>query len=88
MNTAEYRNMVENMKDNPDSRDKVRRERNILTNKITKLREEITVLENNIGFFSNSKQSELMRAEYEKKINRAKNDVKVLETKLKILNEQ
>ena len=88
LSTAEYRNMVEGMKDDPDSRDKVRRERNILTNKITKLREEISVLENNIGFFSNSKQSEIMRAEYEKKINRAKNDVKVLEAKLKILNEQ
>ena len=88
LSTAEYRNMVEGMKDDPDSRDKVRRERNILTNKITKLREEIIVLENNIGFFSNSKQSEIMRAEYEKKINRAKNDVKVLEAKLKILNEQ
>ena len=88
ISTAEYRNMVEGMKDDPESRDKVRRERNILTNKITKLREEIVVLENNIGFFSNSKQSEIMRAEYEKKINRAKNDVKVLEAKLKILNEQ
>ena len=88
LSTAEYRTMVEGMKDDPDSRDKVRRERNILTNKITKLREEIIVLENNIGFFSNSKQSEIMRAEYEKKINRAKNDVKVLEAKLKILNEQ
>ena len=88
ISTAEYRNMVEGMKDDPESRDKVRRERNILTNKITKLREEIIVLENNIGFFSNSKQSEIMRAEYEKKINRAKNDVKVLEAKLKILNEQ
>ena len=88
LSTAEYRNMVEGLKDDPESRDKVRRERNILTNKITKLREEIVVLENNIGFFSNSKQSEIMRAEYEKKINRAKNDVKVLEAKLKILNEQ
>ena len=88
LSTAEYRNMVEGMKDDPESRDKVRRERNILTNKITKLREEIIVLENNIGFFSNSKQSELMRAEYEKKINRAKNEVKLLETKLRILNEQ
>lgn len=88
ISTAEYRSMVEGMKDDPESRDKVRRERNILTNKITKLREEIIVLENNIGFFSNSKQSELMRAEYEKKINRAKNEVKVLETKLRILNEQ
>ena len=88
ISTAEYRNMVEGLKDDPESRDKVRRERNILTNKITKLREEIIVLENNIGFFSGSKQSEIMRAEYEKKINRAKNDVKVLEAKLKILNEQ
>ena len=88
ISTAQYRNMVEGMKDDPESRDKVRKERNILTNKITKLREEISVLENNIGFFSGSKQSEIMRAEYEKKINRAKNDVKVLEAKLKILNEQ
>ena len=88
LSTAEYRNMVEGLKEDPESRDKVRRERNILTNKITKLREEIVVLENNIGFFSNSKQSEILRAEYEKKISRAKNDVKVLEAKLKILNEQ
>lgn len=88
ISTAEYRTMIEGFKDDPESRDKVRRERNILTNKINKLREEISVLENNIGFFSNSKQSEIMRAEYEKKINRAKNDVKVLEAKLKILNEQ
>lgn len=88
ISTAEYRNMVEGMKEDPESRDKVRRERNVLTNKINKLREEISVLENNIGFFSNSKQSEIMKAEYEKKINRAKNDVKVLEAKLKILNEQ
>ena len=88
ISTAEYRTMVEGLKDDPESRDKVRRERNILTNKITKLREEISVLENNIGFFSGSKQSELMRAEYEKKISRTKNDIKVLEAKLKILNEQ
>ena len=88
ISTAEYRTMVEGLKDNPESRDKVRRERNILTNKITKLREEIVVLENNIGFFTGSKQSELMRAEYEKKINRSKNEIKVLEAKLKILNEQ
>ena len=88
ISTAEYRNMVEGLKDNPESREKVRRERNILTNKIQKLRDEISVLENNIGFFSGSKQSELMRAEYEKKINRSKNEIKVLEAKLKILNEQ
>ncbi len=88
LSTSEYRNMVAGMKSDPESRDKVRRERIVLTNKISKLREEINILENNIGFFSSSKQSEIMKAEYEKKINRAKNDLKVLETKLKIINEQ
>ena len=88
ISTSEYRNMVAGMKDDPDAREKVRRERNTLTNKINKLREEINILENNIGFFSNSKQSELLKAEYEKKINRAKNDLKVLEAKLKIINER
>ncbi|MBR4147662.1 MAG: DUF349 domain-containing protein [Bacteroidales bacterium] len=87
ISTNEYKEMVELMKDDPESGDKMRREKTNLANKIQKLRDEIAVLENNIGFFSNSKNSELMRAEYEKKINKAKNDLKVLEAKLKIVND-
>lgn len=82
--TNEYREMMAGLKDDPEGRDKVKRERTNLQNKIQKLRDEISVLENNIGFFSSSKNSELMRAEYEKKINKAKNDLKVLEAKLRI----
>ena len=82
--TSEFREMLESMKEDPEGGEKIRRERNTLQNKIQKLRDEIAVLENNIGFFSNSKNSELMRAEYEKKINKAKNDLKVLEAKLKM----
>ena len=82
--TNEYREMMAGLKDDPEGHDKVRRERTNLQNRIQKLRDEIAVLENNIGFFSNSKNSELMRAEYEKKINKAKSDLKVLEAKLKI----
>ena len=85
--TNEYREMMEVMRDDPEAGDKLRKERTTLAAKIQKLRDEIAVLENNIGFFSNSKNSELMRAEYEKKINKAKNDLKVLEAKLKIINE-
>ncbi len=84
MSTNEFREMMEGLKDDPDSRDKVRRERLTLQNKVQKLRDEISVLENNIGFFSNSKNSELMKAEYEKKINKAKEDLKVLEAKLRM----
>ena len=87
ISTNEFKEMMEVMKDDPEGGDKVRREKTNLTNRIQKLRDEIAILENNIGFFSNSKNSELMRAEYEKKINKAKNDLKVLEAKLKIVNE-
>ena len=80
--------MVENLKDDPDARNKIKKERLNITNRINKIREEISILENNIGFFSNSKQSEIMKAEYEKKINKAKAEVKSLEKKLIILSEQ
>lgn len=85
ISTNEFREMIEGMKEDPESSDKMRREKTSLSNKIQKLRDEIAVLENNIGFFSNSKNSELMKAEYEKKISKAKNDLKVLEAKLKIV---
>ncbi len=87
ISTNEFREMVEGLREDPESSDKMRRERTTLANRIQKLRDEIAVLENNIGFFSNSKNSELMRAEYEKKINKAKSDLKVLEAKLKIISE-
>ena len=85
--TNEFREMMEGWKDDPSANDKVRRERLTLQNRIQKFRDEIAAMENNIGFFSNSKNSELMRAEYEKKINKAKEDLKVLEAKLKIAEE-
>lgn len=84
----EYRSMISGFKEDPDSRDKVRRERINLQSRIQRLRDEIATLENNIGFFANSKQSDILKAEYEKKIAKLKNDVKVLETKMKILSEQ
>jgi hypothetical protein len=82
--TNEYREMMESWKDDPTANDKVRRERTTLQNRIQKQRDEIAAMENNIGFFAKSKNAELMRAEYEKKINKAKEDLKVLEDKLKI----
>ena len=85
--TNEFREMMESWKDDPNAGDRVRREGNKLQTRIQKLRDEISVLENNIGFFAKSKNAELMRAEYEKKINKAKEDLKVLEDKLKIAEE-
>ena len=85
--TNEFREMMEGWKDDPNASERVRKEGSKLQIRIQKLRDEISVLENNIGFFSNSKNSELMRAEYEKKIKQAKEDLKVLEEKLKMTEE-
>lgn len=87
MSATEYQGMIEGMRDEPESQERIRRERFTLTNKIAKLREEINLWENNIGFFASSKNADLMKAEYEKKINKAKGDLKVLEAKIKILRD-
>jgi hypothetical protein len=87
MTTVEYEGMIETIKDRPDGREQIRRESIGLNNRITKLRDEINLWENNIGFFANSKQADIMKAEYEKKIKRAKNDLTILETKLRVLKD-
>ncbi len=87
MAATHYRSSVDSMRDEPDSGDRIRRERMTLATKVTKLKEEIMLLENNIGFFSSSKQADIMRAEYEKKIAKAKSEVKLFEAKLKMLRD-
>lgn len=87
ISTEEFRDMVQTMKEAPDARDKVRKERINLQGRIDKLVAEINTLENNIGYFSKSKQAGLLVAEYEKKINNLKNDLKVLEAKMKMLRD-
>jgi hypothetical protein len=64
------------------------REREILTGKISQMKEDINLWENNIGFLANSKNANILKDEFEKKINKAKSEVKVLEAKLKMLKLQ
>ena len=59
-----------------------------LATKITKMKEEIILWENNIGFFAKSKSALVVKEEFENKINKAKSELKVLEAKMKILKQQ
>ena len=88
-NAGEYRSHFDNQRRDSDAggSDVIRRERSALSQRIQKLREEIALWENNIGFFANSKQADIMKAEYEKKISNAKNDLKLLEIKQKALKD-
>ncbi len=63
-----------------------RNERNTLLDKIERLRNDIKTLENNIGFFSSSKQANLLKEECDRKIQNARQQLALLETKLRILD--
>jgi hypothetical protein len=80
-----YRSRFENVKDQPDAGRIINRERTGLQSKIDSLKEEILLWENNIGFFARSKQANLLKAEFEGKIARAKEELATLEAKAKIL---
>ena len=56
--------------------------------KIEKLRSDINLWDNNLGFFSNSKQADLLKEEFEKKIQGARQEIALLQAKLRILREQ
>ncbi len=62
-------------------------ERNEILNKIAGLKNDISLWENNMGFFSNSRQADILKEEVEKKVQHAKQQVALLEAKLKILKE-
>ena len=54
-----------------------------IVHKMNKLKEEVTVLENNIGFFAKSKGANALKEEYELKIQQAKDEIAKLKEKLK-----
>jgi hypothetical protein len=68
-----FKGRVAGLKSSGDKRLKFERER--LYNKVRQLESDIATLENNIGFFGNSKNAEAMVADVREKIERAKNEM-------------
>ena len=62
-------------------------ERQELQEKIEKLRNDLNLWENNLGFLASSKQADLLKAEFEKKMQGARQQIALLQAKLRILNE-
>lgn len=80
-----YRSRLDSMKEMPDANRIINRERSSLQQKIDELKENILLWENNIGFFASSKQANVLKAEFEGKINKAKGELANLESKMKML---
>lgn len=62
-------------------------ERQELTEKMEKLRSDLNLWENNLGFLASSKQADLLKQEFEKKMQGARQQLALLQAKLRILNE-
>jgi len=82
---SNFKSKVETILNNPDADKILDKERRFLTNKLQQLREDIALWENNLGFFANSKNADLLKAEFSKKIEAAKEEVKDLEYKIKVM---
>ena len=80
-----YRERLRNV--GGDARRFVQNEKQELHDKIEKLRNDLNLWENNLGFFSSSKQADLLKQEFEKKMQGTRQQIALLQAKLRILNE-
>lgn len=86
LSSVDFKNRVDLLKSSPDAGKRLSKERIFISGKINKIQEDLDVWENNIGFFSNSKQSNKLKEEFENKISKARNEIEGLKNKLKLLN--
>ena len=87
----EFQNMnlkskIEGMKNKSDAKNTILREINFLKTKIDKIKSDVILWETNMGFFANSKNADLLKQEFEKKINHAKKEMDTLKAKIRHLD--
>lgn len=88
LSISNFENKIENFKKSSDGEHSLLKERAFLTNKLKKLKDDIILWENNIGFFSDSKQSLVFKAEFEKKIEKAKKDQYAVQGKIHLIDKE
>ena len=82
-----YRSKLKNIKQKPKAENRMYQERDKFMKKIEKLENNIILWENNLGFISaESKEANSMIHDYQDKIEKAKNEIGVLEEKIKLID--
>ncbi len=82
-----FKSKIDNILNNPNADKILDKEKRFLMNKLQQLKDDIALWENNLGFFANSKNADLLKAEFVKKIENAKEEVKELQFKIKMMNQ-
>ena len=78
---------LEELSSHPDSIEKLRIEKDKLLKRISQFESDAVLLENNIGFFNVSKNSEHLLKDIKNKINTARENIDLLKDKLKVINQ-
>lgn len=81
-----YMNKLEVLKEAPNADALLRKERNIIRDKISRLKTDIIQFENNLGFFANSAGADKLKKEVEEKIERNKRKVDELKKQLRLID--
>ncbi len=79
-----FKERLQSMKSSGDKR--LRNERDRLYNKVRQMEQDIALLENNIGFFSKSKNAEAMVADIREKIDKAKRELQDTIEKVRLID--
>ena len=82
---SNFKSKIDTILNNPNADQILDKERRFLSNKLQQLKDDIALWENNLGFFANSKNADLLKAEFSKKIEAAKVEAKELEYKIKMM---
>lgn len=82
-----FQNRLETMQHKPKASNKIKHERDKFFNKVKKLESNISLWENNIGFFSaDSKEAQEMLKDYKDKIESARKEIEILEEKIRMID--
>ncbi|HNR86516.1 MAG TPA: DUF349 domain-containing protein [Taishania sp.] len=84
-NKIMFQARIDTLAGSPDAARLFAREKADIRKKIDLLNHDILQLENNLGFFANSKGADTLKKEVEKKIERAKNEILALRQRIKLI---
>jgi hypothetical protein len=88
LDKAKYTERIQDMLDNKNTKTTVGKEQWNIQSKIKQLTDDVNLWENNLGFFSKSKNSNELRAQFDRKIEQAKQEIETLKSKLAIIKQK
>ncbi|MDD2813026.1 MAG: DUF349 domain-containing protein [Bacteroidales bacterium] len=82
-----FRQKVDNLAQSPKGKNRISTEREKMVNKLKQMESDITLWENNIGFFAKSQKSESLIREIENKIQQGRERIQTLREKIDLLDQ-